>query len=127
MQPLLSAPPGGRALVTPKLPKACRMPVLTETINSTIEPHEVLCGMSVSTQPGIRGGVLADLPAALKLLQASGLPTADLMSTDGLRLWELEFWLKASRIIGVAVALSGSVRCVGSPLRASDHFCWRPL
>jgi amino-acid N-acetyltransferase len=46
--------------------------------------------MSVSVQPRIRSGAPADLPAALRLLQASGLPTADLTSMEGLRLWVLE-------------------------------------
>jgi amino-acid N-acetyltransferase len=46
--------------------------------------------MSISAQPCIRSGRPADLPAALRLLQASGLPTADLTSTEALRLWVLE-------------------------------------
>ncbi len=46
--------------------------------------------MSISAQPRIRSGTGADLPTVLRILQASGLPTADLTSTAGLRLWVLE-------------------------------------
>jgi len=41
-------------------------------------------------QPTIRRGQDADLPAVLALLQAAGLPTADLTSVASLRFWVLE-------------------------------------
>lgn len=46
--------------------------------------------MMLSPQPTIRAGRDADLTAVLALLQAAGLPTADLTSATCLRLWVLE-------------------------------------
>ena len=45
--------------------------------------------MNPSRQATIRRGKLADLAAALTLLQGAGLPTEDLTSAPGLHLWVL--------------------------------------
>jgi amino-acid N-acetyltransferase len=46
--------------------------------------------MTRPLQHGIRRGLSTDIPAVLALLQGAGLPTADLKSSEGLKMWVLE-------------------------------------
>jgi amino-acid N-acetyltransferase len=46
--------------------------------------------MTVPLQLGIRRGLSTDMPALLVLLQGAGLPTADLKSSQRLKMWVLE-------------------------------------
>jgi hypothetical protein len=46
--------------------------------------------MSPSLQLSIRPGQSTDVPAVLALLQGAGLPTGDLTSAKGLKMWVLK-------------------------------------
>jgi hypothetical protein len=59
-----------------------------------------------SLQPTIRSGQGADLTAVLALLQAAGLPTADLRRAQDLHLWVLEY---DDSLCGGAVCMSKSL------------------
>jgi amino-acid N-acetyltransferase len=55
----------------------------------------------MSSQPIIRNGQAADLPAVLRVLQGAGLPTADLESARSLPLWLLEAEESLIGVIGL--------------------------
>jgi amino-acid N-acetyltransferase len=55
----------------------------------------------MSSQPTIRNGQAADLPAVLTVLQDAGLPTADLESARSLHMWLLEAEESLIGVIGL--------------------------
>jgi amino-acid N-acetyltransferase len=53
------------------------------------------------SQPTIRSGQCADLPAVLAILQGAGLPTADLTSAEAPRFWVLEAGQSLIGVVGM--------------------------
>jgi N-acetylglutamate synthase-like GNAT family acetyltransferase len=75
--------------------------------------------MNLPLQSHIRGGELADLPAVLSLLEAVGLPTADLTHVQGLQMWVAE---AADSLLGViALEPFGSQALVRSLAVAPEY------
>jgi amino-acid N-acetyltransferase len=78
----------------------------------------------LSPQPTIRAGRDADLTAVLALLQAAGLPTADLTSATCLRLWVLE---AEDSLIGVVAMERFGARALLRSLTVAPRYRQRGL